>query len=53
MTINNFTIGKRLGKGRFGNVYMAQDKTTRFLFAMKVIDIKQCKDAGMQDQLVE
>lgn len=53
MSIDNFTIGKRLGKGRFGNVYMAQDKATRFLCAIKVIDIKQCKEAGMEDQLVE
>lgn len=53
LSIDNFTIGKRLGKGRFGNVYMAQDKATNFLFAMKVIDIKQCKEAGMQDQLIE
>jgi serine/threonine protein kinase len=40
LSVSNFTIGRKLGKGRFGNVYMTQCKTTRFLFAMKVINIK-------------
>jgi serine/threonine protein kinase len=53
LSVNNFTIGRKLGKGRFGSVYMAQDKATRFLVAMKVINVKQLRAANMQNQLVE
>ena len=26
LTIENFKLGKRLGRGRFGNVYLAEEK---------------------------
>lgn len=35
--IEDIEIGKCLGKGRFGNVYMIRDKKTSFVCALKVI----------------
>lgn len=53
LTIKNFDIGRKLGKGRFGNVYVAQDKATKFTLAIKIINIKQLKEAAMEAQLIE
>jgi hypothetical protein len=35
-SIADFEIGKKLGKGRFGNVYLAREKRTKFVLALKV-----------------
>jgi serine/threonine protein kinase len=37
-------IGKKIGRGRFGNVYIVQHFETQSVFALKVLDIKQIKD---------
>lgn len=37
MTLNDFEIGKPLGKGKFGRVYLAREKTTGFICALKVL----------------
>jgi len=36
-------MGKKLGKGRFGNVYSVKDKETNFVLALKIINKKQLK----------
>lgn len=36
-TLDDFDIGKKLGAGRFGNVYMAREKRHGFLLALKVL----------------
>lgn len=46
-------MGKKLGKGRFGNVYLAQDKLTKFSLAIKVINRRQLKESDMENQLLE
>lgn len=38
LTINQFKLGKKLGSGRFGNVYLAEDKQTRCIYALKVMN---------------
>lgn len=43
ITIDSFNIGTKLGRGRFGNVYAAQEKHTNFILALKMIDKKQLK----------
>lgn len=35
-TIKDFEIGKPLGKGKFGNVYLAREKQSGFIVALKV-----------------
>lgn len=45
-TLDDFEIGKPLGKGRFGTVYLAREKSSQFIVALKVLSkrmIKQCK----------
>ena len=35
--VEDFELGKCLGKGKFGKVYLAREKTTKMLFALKCI----------------
>ena len=35
-SLNDFEIGKALGKGRFGNIYVVREKKTAFICALKV-----------------
>lgn len=35
--LNNFDVGKALGKGRFANVYLAREKSSGFIVALKVV----------------
>jgi hypothetical protein len=34
--IEDFEVGKKLGKGRFGNVYLVREKRTKYVVALKV-----------------
>jgi aurora kinase len=35
-----FEVGRKLGRGRFGDVYMAREIATGFLVAVKIINKK-------------
>ncbi len=35
-SLADFDIGKPLGKGKFGNVYLAREKKSQFIVALKV-----------------
>ncbi len=35
-TLDDFEIGKRLGRGKFGHVYLAREKKSKFIVALKV-----------------
>jgi serine/threonine protein kinase len=35
-TIDDFDIGNKLGKGRFGNVYLVREKKSGYIVALKV-----------------
>ena len=39
--LEDFEVGKPLGRGKFGNVYMAREKSTGMVIALKVIFKKQ------------
>ncbi|XP_061104064.1 aurora kinase B [Conger conger] len=50
-TINNFDIGRPLGKGKFGNVYLAREKKLNFIVALKVLFKSQMEKEGVEHQL--
>ena len=35
--IDDFEIGKPLGRGKFGHVYLAREKKSKFIVALKVL----------------
>jgi len=49
--LNDFEIGKPLGKGKFGNVYLAREKLSKYIVALKVIFKHQVQKAGCEHQL--
>ncbi|GAM17103.1 hypothetical protein SAMD00019534_002780 [Acytostelium subglobosum LB1] len=49
--ISDFDIGKPLGKGRFGNVYLAREKSSKFIVALKVLFKSQLQMAKIEHQL--
>jgi len=50
-TREDFEIGKPLGKGKFGRVYLAREKKTKFIVALKTLSIKQLVKYGVEHQL--
>jgi aurora kinase len=50
-TLNDFDIGKPLGRGKFGNVYLAREKRTKYVVALKVLEKAQLKKEGVEHQL--
>ena len=52
MQINNFKLGKKLGNGRFGNVYLAEEKVTKTLYAIKIMNKIKIKQEKMEDQIM-
>ncbi|XP_039286523.1 aurora kinase B isoform X2 [Nilaparvata lugens] len=49
--LENFDIGRFLGKGKFGCVYLAREKNSLFVVALKVLIKKQVQNAGVEHQL--
>ena len=49
--LDDFDIGRALGKGKFGNVYLAREKKSRFVVALKVLFKKQLHKAQVEHQL--
>lgn len=49
--IDNFDIGCPLGKGKFGNVYLARDRESRFILALKVLFKSQLESENVEHQL--
>lgn len=35
--LEDFELGKALGKGKFGNVFLAREKKSKFIVALKVL----------------
>jgi len=35
-SLDDFEIGRPLGKGKFGNVYLAREAKTKYIIALKV-----------------
>ncbi|NXU55025.1 AURKA kinase, partial [Turnix velox] len=49
--LDDFEIGRPLGKGKFGNVYLAREKKSKFILALKVLFKTQLEEAGVEHQL--
>lgn len=49
--VNDFEVGRALGKGKFGNVYLAREKTSKYIVALKVLSKKQLIKHNVQHQL--
>lgn len=50
-SLNDFDIGKPLGRGKFGNVYLAREKRSQYVVALKVLFKSQLQKAGVEHQL--
>lgn len=50
-TLTDFDIGKPLGKGKFGNVYLAREKKSKFLVALKVLFKSAIKEFNNEHQV--
>lgn len=48
---DDFELGKLLGKGRFGNVYIAKEKKTQYTVALKVLNKAELLDMHAEGQL--
>lgn len=49
--LTNFDIGRPLGRGKFGNVYLAREKDTKFVVALKVMFKKQIQVNNVEHQV--
>ncbi|KAH3778797.1 aurora kinase A-A-like isoform X1 [Dreissena polymorpha] len=49
--LEDFEIGKPLGKGKFGNVYLAREKSSKYVVALKVLFKSQLQKSGVEHQL--
>jgi len=50
-SLKDFLIGRRLGRGKFGKVYLALEKKYKYCVALKVIAKKKLRDTGVEHQL--
>ena len=51
MNLTDFEIGKLLGRGRFGKVYLAKHKTSDYVCALKILDKEEVEQHKMHHQL--
>ncbi|KAL3677046.1 hypothetical protein R1sor_026994 [Riccia sorocarpa] len=50
-SIEDFDIGKPLGRGKFGNVYLAREKRSKYVVALKVLYKSQLEQSQVEHQL--
>jgi aurora kinase A len=50
-TLSDFEIGRPLGKGKFGNVYLAREAKSKYIVALKVLFKSQLIKNSVQHQL--
>ena len=49
--MEDFEIGRPLGKGKFGNVYLAREKQSKFILALKILFKAQLEKVGVEHHL--
>jgi len=50
-SLKDFELGKRLGRGKFGKVYLAREKRTKYIVAIKVLWKHQLRKHNVEHQL--
>lgn len=50
-TIDDFEIGRPLGQGKFGRVYLAREKQSKYIVGIKILNKAQIQAEGMECQL--
>ncbi|XP_060520213.1 uncharacterized protein LOC132698260 [Cylas formicarius] len=50
-TLTDFDIGKPLGKGKFGNVYLAREKRSKCVIAIKVLFKSSIMESNIEHQV--
>lgn len=50
-SIRDFDVGKALGKGKFGRVYLAREKKSGYVVALKVLFKSELSHNGVEKQL--
>jgi len=50
-SLDDFEIGKPLGRGKFGRVYLAREKRSKYIIALKVLFKSQLSKASVEHQL--
>ena len=50
-TIDDFEIGKPLGRGKFGHVYLAREKKSKFIVSLKMLYKRQLLKSNITHQL--
>ena len=48
MCLNDFDMSKKLGRGKFGHVFLAREKRTGFIVAIKVLTKRQLEGHGLE-----
>ncbi|CAG8456252.1 2022_t:CDS:2 [Gigaspora margarita] len=51
ISLNSFDIGCNIGKGGFGKVYIAREKTNSYIVALKLLSIEQLIKENAEEQL--
>ncbi len=52
-SLSDFEIGRPLGEGKFGRVYLAREKYSKYITAIKVLDKKQLIKSGVEHQVIK
>lgn len=50
-SLKDFDIGKRLGSGKFGKVFLARERKSKFVVALKVLSKAQLEESRVEHQL--
>ena len=50
-SLDDFEIGKPLGRGKFGSVYLAREKRSKYIVALKVLSKRQLQKSNVEHQL--
>ena len=51
LTLSAFDIGRPLGRGKYGRVYLARHRTSQFICAVKMLSLQQLYRHGVETQL--